>query len=907
MRLAAGTQLGSYEVLGLIGAGGMGEVYRARDTQLKRDVAIKVLPAQFAADPERVARFHREAQAVAALNHPNIAAIYGLEEYVSTRFLVLELVEGETLAERIHRGPIPINESLNIAKQISEALEAAHEKGVVHRDLKPANVKITPEGKVKVLDFGLAKAMGLSASGSGRGEVLSHSPTLTITGTQAGLILGTAAYMSPEQAKGFDLDHRTDIFSFGSVVYEMITGRQAFDGDSISEVLASVLKTEADLSLLPAKLNPRISDLLRRCLAKNPRARWHASADVRVELETILADPRGLLIKEQDTARRPLWKRAVPVLAAVLLTAAATGMIVWSVRPPAPRQVVKVPIFLGDGQQFTSVATKSIAISPDGANIIYAASAQQLYLRPMSEAEARPIPGTEDGARLPVFSPDGRSVAFFTPLGSLLKKIPLTGGAAETICALETGTVPLGLAWDVEGIVFAESGKGILRVPENGDTPVVLVEVKPPEVAYAPQILPGGQTVLFTLASGTGTDRWEKAKIVVQPLKSGKRKTVIQGGSDARFLSTGHIVYAFGGTLFAALFDLDRLEAGVGVPVVEGVRRTDNPGTSGGTASYSVSDTGSLVYIPGPVLVSSRAGQTLARIDRSGTAKPLNLSPAFYSFPRVSPDGKHIAFGIEDGVTSDIWIYELSGTTQSRRLTLGGANRYPVWSHDSQRLAFQSDREGDLAIFVQRADGIGKVERLTKPDKSSFHVPDSWSRDDRLSFTAGTGNTPSVRILSLKDKQETLFAENAGRSVFSPDGQWLAYQSPQPQAAGGVWVQALVGGAKYQIAKRTATNPHHPAWSPNRKELFYIPGPLKLVAVTIATEAAFAVGQPLDIPTGGFQEGGPSEVRSYDFLPDGTLIGIVPTARAQSGTGSNPRMEVVLNWFEELKQLAPLR
>src|SRR5215510_14661350 len=425
MAVIVGSRLGPHEIIALLGKGGMGEVYRARDTRLNRDVAIKVLPDAFANDPERIARFHREAQSVAALNHPNIGAIYDVEEADGAKFLVLELVEGETLADVLQRGRLPLEETLNVAHQICEALEAAHQKGVIHRDLKPANVKITQDGKVKVLDFGLAKAFDtVPASGN-----LSYSPTLTLAGTQAGVILGTAAYMSPEQAKGFNTDQRSDVFSFGCVVYEMLTGRATFDGETVSDVLASVLKSEPNFSLLPDNLNPRIRDLLRRCLEKNPRRRWYAIGDVRLEIEAVRANPVAEAAEQPAPMIRtkPSWKRVAPAFVATLILGALAGMSVWYLRPSVPPAVTRFVISLGEGQQFTNTGRNVVAISRDGTQIIYVAN-RGLYHRSMQEFEARLIPGTDTlGSVLsPVFSPDGRSVVFWSSLDATLKKIAVT-------------------------------------------------------------------------------------------------------------------------------------------------------------------------------------------------------------------------------------------------------------------------------------------------------------------------------------------------------------------------------------------------------------------------------------------------------------------------------------------------
>jgi serine/threonine-protein kinase len=489
--LTAGTRLGSYEITGSLGAGGMGEVYRARDTKLGRAVAIKVILDQFASDEERVGRFEREAKMLAALNHPRIASLFGMEHVDGQHFLVMELVEGETLADRLRRGPMQVEDALPIAAQIAEGLEAAHDKGVVHRDLKPANVKITPDGQVKVLDFGLAKVMETeAASGSAV-----NSPTLSMMATQAGLILGTAAYMSPEQAKGFPADHRSDVFAFGTVLFEMLTGRQPFQGDTAPDVLASVLVREPDLQSLPPRLNPRLHELLRRCLEKAPKRRWQAIGDVRAEIETIAADPHGAsAVAYASAPPRPFWRRAIPIVATAIIASGLTGFGVWTVKRSPSLPVVRFTLTLPEGQQFTNIGRQLLAISPDGTQIVYVAN-QRLYLRPISALEAQPISGAEaeGGVLSPAFSPDGEFIAFWSAADQTLKRIAVNGGAAVTICPLGR---PFGVRWDRNGIEVGQGGKGILRVPASGGKPELLVAVKPGELAYGPELLPDGQTVL---------------------------------------------------------------------------------------------------------------------------------------------------------------------------------------------------------------------------------------------------------------------------------------------------------------------------------------------------------------------------------------------------------------------------
>jgi len=897
MALMIGTQLGPHEITALLGKGGMGEEYRARDAKLKREVAIKVLPDEFARDPDRIGRFQREAELLASLNHPNIAAIYDLEEANGSRFIVLELVEGETLAERLERGPIPIDEALRIARDICQALETAHERAVVHRDLKPGNVKITPEGNVKVLDFGLAKAL----EGSPANPSNSNSPTLTLAGTNVGVILGTAAYMSPEQARGQAADARSDVFSFGCVLYEMLTGRQAFQGDNVSDVLASVLKTEPDFNLLPSKLHPKVHEVLRRCLQKNPKLRWYAIGDARVEIDAVIADPRGVVIEEQRTvAPKPaLWKRValfvMGILAVVL--AVLTG---WYLKPSPLLHVARFSVMLGEGQQFTGTAVNIIAISPDGTQIVYEAN-KQLYRRALEELEARPIPGTQTTQLVgsPVFSPDGKSIVFGSTADLALKKVALNGAAAVTICSIDN---LYGMSWTEDGIVWGQVA-GIMRVSANGGKPETLVAAQNGETLHGPEVLPGGQAILFTVGKGQGPDRWDNAQIAVQSLKSGERKTLIEHGSDARYVPTGQLVYASGGRLFAVPFDLQKLQVtGGAVPLVEGVRRS--AGNYSGAAHYSFSRTGNLIYVPGPVSTVKEVLQ-LAFMDRKGALDVLKIPPQPYGFPRLSPDGKRIAFTDDNGTTAHVWIYDLGRSAAPRQLTVGGSNRYPVWLPDGERVAFQSNREGDLGIFWQRADGAGTPERLTKPEPGIAHIPDSWSPDGQiLSFTALKGPEAAVWIFSLKDKKSTAFAQMSpafiGWSAFSPDGKWLAYSSNETGVGSlRVWAQPFPAtGAKYPIVQGT-----QPFWSRDGKEIFFNSGPGANSVVNVTTDSSLSFSPPMLLPRGITNSYPLAFPRNFDITPDGKhFLGVVPADQTSSGAPAAPQIQVVLNWFEDLKQ-----
>ena len=574
MPLPSGTRFGSYEITGPLGAGGMGEVYRARDIQLKREVAIKVLPEAFSQNPDSLARFRREAELLATLSHPGIATIHGLEEANGVVAIVMELVGGDTLAERIaqlarlksQRVGMPVEEALAIARQIAEALETAHERGIVHRDLKPANIKVTPDGKVKVLDFGLAKMMEAPDAGSAvRRSGSSLSPTLTLStpfggvpgGTFQGTILGTPGYMSPEQARGKPVDRRTDIWAFGCVLFEMLSGTDAFEvGETVSDAIAAILTREPDWTALPADVPAHIRLLLRRCLQKDPQKRLRDIGDARIQIDE--GPIEGALLAPMAPPR-PWWKRAVPAAIAALAAGAFVGAGMWRLRAPDHVPVVTRFSFpLGDGQQLSRPAHQFLAISPDGTQVVYVANGR-LYLRALSALEATPIPGTDSAPENPAFSPDGRSIVFGSRADNALKRIAVTGGAAVTIC--QAGAV-LGLSWAHDGSIFfgqEQGAKGILRVSANGGTPEVVIAVKGREDAHGPQLLPDGEHVLFTLATGTGGTRWDTAQIVVQSLKTGERKTLVNGGADGRYLATGHIVYGLSGVLYAVPFDARRL------------------------------------------------------------------------------------------------------------------------------------------------------------------------------------------------------------------------------------------------------------------------------------------------------------------------------------------------------------
>ena len=613
-------QIGSYQVLSLLGTGGMGEVYRAHDRKLGRDVALKVLPEVLSQDPERL---EREARMLASLNHPHIGAIHTLEESDGVRFLVLELVPGETLAERLKTGPLEVAEALRVCAQIAEALEAAHERGVIRRDLKPANVKVTPEGQVKVLDFGLAKVQSAGAD-------LSKDGTVSAAGMETGAILGTVGYMSPDQARGKQVDKRADIWAFGCVLYELLTGRRAFAGATVSDTIAAVLEREPDGQALPQTTPAQIRNLLRRCFQKDARRRLRDMGDAQIEIEEALSEPPKARIGPEPPAP---WRRAISWMLAGLL-AVMLGVALWSLwraSPPAQRPVSRFVMNLPQGQTFWR-PSPDLSISPDGTQVAYTVitggSQWQIYVRRLNELESRPIPGTE-GAFHGAFSPDGKWLAFGAD--GLLKKVAVSGGALQTLCEYReiTGGEYFSQSWTPNGDALIFGGDyGLFRVSAAGGTPEVVASVaENVESNHAwPQVLPGGKAVLFTVGQTSGPS------VGLLSLETGERRTLIERGGRARYVPTGHLVYEWKDRLLAAPFDPDQLQlTGPPAVVLGGIAMYDV-----GQAPFSVSESGSLVYIPGGG--SPSVENTLVWVDRQGAVEPLAAPPRPYDDPRLSPD-----------------------------------------------------------------------------------------------------------------------------------------------------------------------------------------------------------------------------------------------------------------------------
>ncbi len=897
-----GKTLGHYEITDKLGQGGMGSVWLAQDSKLGRQVAIKTLPEEFAQDEERLARFEREAKLLASLNHPNIAAIYGLEEDTGTRFLVLELVEGDTLADRLKRGAVPVEESLKLALQIAKALEAAHEKGVIHRDLKPANIKVTSEERIKVLDFGLAKAF----AGDGADASLSNSPTLSMAATQQGVILGTAAYMSPEQASGEATDKRADIWSFGVVLFELLVGRQVFTGRTASHVMGAVLNIEPDWNSLPPNLHPRLRLLLERCLEKEAKDRGHDIADVRVDIQKVLADPNGVMVQEAAEVRASRPPLSWVALTAVL-SMALVGVTVWNMRPTAPPDAGPISRFdyqPPEGLQFGNPGGSLVAISPDGRHFAYN-TAGGLYLRSMDELEARLLPETQAGVATPVFSPDSRWIAYWSQTDAQLKKIAVGGGAPVTLC---DAVRPDGVSWTVDDTLlfgrrnqFSTEGAAIMRISSNGGTPEVLIEAREGELVYGPQLLPDGESVLFTVTRDTGPTRWDRAQVVVDSSESGERRVLFETGNDARYVPTGHLTYAIDNVLFAVRFDVVGLEVvGGSVPVIEGVGRGSYPGQARAAAHYGFSDSGTLVYLSGG---GGSRDPNLLLVDREGIPVSVTDDRRDYDANRMSPDGQKIAVGVVSVGESDIWVYDLqSGTPSQLTETDGREKRFPTWSPDGSMVAFTAD--GD--IYWKKADGSEEAELLWDGE---YPIDDymSFSSDGKYLALAERGeNKSSIWVLSMENRTAEPFRNDPGsvyRPIFSPDGKWIAYDTNESGRA-EVWVAPFPGpGSRIQVSTDGGA---FPMWSPDLGALFFRGGPdsQEIWVARIKPEPSFSRNDPAVL----FRLDFPFHVNDID--PDGErflMLGLGDSA-GQTGDTAAPRQDIIIvqNWFEELKERVPV-
>ena len=906
MPLSPGTTIGPYSITAKIGEGGMGEVWQARDTKLDRDVALKVLPEAFTADPDRLARFEREAKMLASLNHPNIGSIYGLEEAEGVRALVLELVEGPTLADRITQGPIQLDEALPIAKQIAEALEAAHEKGVIHRDLKPANIKVKDDGTVKVLDFGLAKAF----QPDGGAPNMSQSPTISLTAaaTQMGMVIGTAAYMSPEQASGKAVDKRADVWAFGVVLYEMLTGTRPFVGDDVSKTLAHVIAIDPDWSTLPKNVPPVLGTFLRGCLEKNQKQRVGDIRDMRLAMEGAFETTGSTPTEPGVGPALPVWQRPVAIAAAVLASLAVGGVAVWTLTRPGPPPadpVVRFSVPLGAEQAFTPISRHLVALSPDGTQLVYQTDSQ-LYLRRLDQLEATAIPGTQEGdGRSPFISPDGEWIGFWA--GGQLKKVAMSGGAAVTLGDV---TNPWGVSWGADDMILVGQGpNGIWRVPGTGGTPEVVITIEDGEQAHGPQMLPGGEWVLFTLLPA-GVNSWNEAHIVVQSLVTDERVVLIEGGRDARYVETGHLVYALNGVVFAVAFDRDaRQVLGGPVPLVEGVRGSLS---ATGAVHFSVARNGSLIYVPG----GGSGERRLVWVDRRGEEEPLATRADNYVTLHLSPDGARAAVSILDGSgNSDVWVSDVVRGTLTRLTTDDAFDGRPLWHPDGRRVAFRSDRNGQPEVFWQAADGSGTAERLLTIDESVTDiVPYDWSPDGATLFVSATfretGSDVGMVSIEGPGTWEPLI-QTAARETWptiSPDGRWLAYASNETGSF-EVYVQRFPElEGKQPISVGGGTLPH---WSADGSELFYGRGgpPDAMMRVTIEGDEgdppSLTVGTPERLLGWRYLLPGVG-IRHYDVSPEGQRFLMITTGGSADAGAGIAEINVVLNWTQELLERVPI-
>ncbi len=892
MPLPLDTTFGHYQIIAEVGTGGMGRVFRARDIDLNRDVALKVLLPEVATDPDRLARLTREAQVLASLNHANIASIYGFEDLDDVRAIVMEFVEGQTLAQLIARGPIPITEALSIARQIADALAAAHEQGIVHRDLKPANVKVRADGCVKVLDFGIAKPLELAF-----GADPTKTPTSAITAT--GVIVGTAAYMSPEQAAGRGADRRSDLWSFGVVLLEMLIGQSVFTGETASHVLASVLKTEPDWSMLPADTPEPIRRVLRRCLQKDRKQRLADAGDARLDIDDAIA-ASGTPAPSTPGA----WRSWLPWGVAIALATGLVAALLW----PRAEVTASAPIAVdmrASGGVAIAGATfgPSIALAPDGGTLVFVgepkAGVRQLYVRKLQDVAGSAVPGT-DGADGPFFSPDGNWVGFFAD--GKMKKVAVSGGAAVTLCDAPNGR---GADWGADQfIVFQPNSTGpLMRVSAAGGEPTPISTLVEGEVTQRwPQIVRDG-AVLFT--SNSSRTNWEDASVILQEVPNGRRTVVQQGGYFGRYAGNDRLFYLQQGLVFARALDLDRTASqSPPLPVIDAVVAT----TGSGAAQVSISSTGTIAYLP---RIATDGSVPIAWMDRAGRVSALWQTPTDWRSPQFSPDGRSLAVGVTDGRQFDIWAGSLASADGLSRLTFDAADDFkPVWSPDGRALAFASARGGIPNLYLQRADGGGAEQRLT--DSPNAQAPGSWHPAG--TFLAMQENRPAtgqdIMILPLAHdagkgwtaQPPTVFADSPFSEVepmFSPDGRWLAYVANN-SGADEIYVRPFPGpGTARQISVGGGMTP---TWSRRGNELLYRAPTNELMAVSYSVANGVfrpetpQVWSPARIPARPGQ-------RAFDLHPDGERVAI--PERATDGSASRDHVTLVTDAFSRLRRLAP--
>jgi eukaryotic-like serine/threonine-protein kinase len=898
MTLPSGTKLGPYEVLSPIGAGGMGEVYRARDTRLDRNVAIKILPTHLSSDPLRKQRFEREAKAISSLNHPHICVLHDIGHQDGIDYLVMECVEGETLAKRLEKGALPLEQVLKFGAQIADALDKAHRTGIAHRDLKPANIMLTQTG-AKLLDFGLAKPTAV-VSGATLTAVATRATPVTAEGT----IVGTFQYMSPEQIEGKELDGRSDIFSLGSVVYEMLTGNRPFPGKSNLSVASAILEKEpAPIVTLKPQTPPALDHAIRRCLAKDPEERWQTARDLQLELKW-MAEPgsqSGIPLhgaSPRKTSERLAWASvAIAGLVAVALGIGFVG------RTPTHPQPMRLTAEIGADVKLYPNYGPSAILSPDGSRLAFLASGadqkRRIYVRSLEQTQATPLSGTEN-ARNHFFSPDGQSLGFFAD--GKLKKISVLGDTATTLCDAPDDR---GGSWGEDGaIVFTPYfGAPLFRIESSGGTakPITALDTETGELSHRwPQVLSGGKMILFTASAITGN--FENADIVLYSVATGRRKTLHRGGFHARYLPSGYVVYMHEGSLFGLPLNLDRMEtSGQPARILENV--ATNSGTGG--AQFAFSQTGNLVYLAGGTVLPD---VYLDWMDREGKFTHLYPTPAQYFTPAFSPDGKHLAFTKPDGGRNDVWVYEWERDALTRLTFDGEANSNPAWTPDGRRLAYSTVEKGSQSnIYWKRADGGGEVMKLT--DSKNAKNPFSWRSDGKvLAFTQLNPETRwDIMTLSLQGSEASGWKAEEPKSflngaydeldpTFSPDGRWLAYYSNE-SGTFEVYVRPFPGpGGKWLVSANGGMTPR---WSRNGKELFYHTIDNRLmVAEYTASGDSFNAGGPRQWSSGQFTARGPT--RNFDVHPDGKRIVVMKTPDAE--IPSINKVSFIFDFFEELRR-----
>jgi serine/threonine-protein kinase len=911
MALNPGTRFGPYEIAEKIGSGGMGEVYRARDTALKRDVAVKVLPQSFANDKDRLARFQREAEVLASLNHSNIAQIFGLEKADGNTVIIMELIDGPTLADRIAQGPLPPEEALAIARQVADALEAAHGQQVVHRDLKPANVKVRPDGTIKILDFGIAKALDATAISGGQAAVKA-TPAVTETG----VILGTAAYMSPEQARGKPIDQRTDIWAFGCLLFEMLTGQPAFGGEDVMLTLARVLDRDTDMSSMPGTISPAVRHTIKLCLEKNPKKRIADIRDVRLALEGTFetALPKGAQTAE------PASHRALPIAVAAVVAALLVGAAAWFLKPaPAPDRpiVTRFTYEFPEGVTLGAPVTSVLDIAPTGEFFAFNGS-NGINVRAMGDVEARVVSGTTGQNADVVISPDGREIAYFRPDPPQLVRVALDGGAPVVL--VEPIDSPFGLSWEPDGTLYYGQPDGIWRVSDNGGTPEHVIEIQGNEGTYGPQLLPGGDWLLFTLSRQASVNRWNEADIVIESLSTGERRVLRSGGHDARYLPTGHLTYVFQNVLFASAFDANTLTLDEQrVSLVQGVQTALPP--LGGSGFYALSTNGTLVFIPGTTGPVTNPEKRLVWVDREGNEQPLPLRPDDYSMARISPDGTRIALVVgrilpATDPPADLYVFDLE-TENLRQLTFNPqGDDGPVWSRDGSRIYFRSyGEDGSASVQVIPADG-GTAEFLATSGTGQNPLPWGIAPDDKtlLLVDAVTLQDVNIATLDIANAEKTTplldLVEQLAEPGLSPNGEWLVYYEFTGQTAADAEIN-IRPFPDVRQQRRPVAPGIHPAFSADGSEIFFFDGAGLSTASVQYTPVR--VGAPQRLFRGQYWYGVATPQgalgRAWDVDPknDRFLMITMPDIGDDAGREpSGPQINVVLNWVEELKARVPV-